>query len=41
MPYVSEKQRKFFNANVEKFGKKVVKEWNKKSKASEKKGKKE
>ena len=29
MPYVSEKQRKFFNANKDKLGKKMVEHWNK------------
>ena len=29
MPYVSEKQRKFFNANKDKLGKAMVEHWNK------------
>ena len=29
MPYVSEKQRKFFNANKDILGKKMVEHWNK------------
>ena len=29
MPYVSEKQRKFFNANKDKLGKTMVAHWNK------------
>lgn len=29
MPYVSEAQRKFFNANKDKLGKKMVEHWNK------------
>ena len=29
MPYVSEKQRKFFNANIDKLGKTTVEHWNK------------
>lgn len=29
MPYKSEAQRKFFNANVDKLGKKTVEHWNK------------
>ena len=29
MPYVSEKQRKFFNANIDKLGKTMVEHWNK------------
>lgn len=29
MPYVSEAQRKYFNANKDKLGKKTVEHWNK------------
>lgn len=29
MPYKSEKQRKFFNANKDKLGKAMVEHWNK------------
>lgn len=29
MPYVSDKQRKYFNANKDKLGKKMVEHWNK------------
>lgn len=29
MPYKSEKQRKFFNANIDKLGKAMVEHWNK------------
>ena len=29
MPYVSEKQKKFFNANIDKLGKAMVEHWNK------------
>lgn len=29
MPYKSEAQRKFFNANKDKLGKKMVEHWNK------------
>lgn len=29
MPYVSDSQRKFFNANKDKLGKKMVEHWNK------------
>ena len=29
MPYKSEKQRKFFNANIDKLGKTMVEHWNK------------
>ena len=29
MPYVSEKQRKYFNANKEKLGERMVAHWNK------------
>lgn len=29
MPYISEKQRKFFNANKNKLGKAMVEHWNK------------
>ena len=29
MPYVSEKQRKFFNANKDKLGRAMVEHWNK------------
>ena len=32
MPYKSESQRKFFNANVDKIGKKTVEHWNKTTK---------
>lgn len=28
MPYVSEKQRKYFNANKDKLGKAMVEHWN-------------
>lgn len=29
MPYKSERQRRYFNANVHKFGKAMVEHWNK------------
>ena len=46
MPYVSEKQRKFFNANKDKLGRAMVEHWNKETRnkklpkvAAKKKGK--
>lgn len=32
MPYKSEAQRKYFNANKDKLGKKMVEHWNKETK---------
>ena len=40
MPYKSEKQRKYFHANIDKIGKKVVEEFDKAERKKRKKKKK-